>query len=231
MNKYDIRLGDIHRILIGEAPTEFLVEVLIRTIVIYVILLIIIRLMGKRMSGQLTTAEMSVMVTMGAIVAPAMQIPNLGVLQGGLILVLALFFQRGLNFLEFKNAKLEKLNHGEVVMLVKDGVMLLDELNHAKLSRQQLFAALRNEGVFNLGQVERVYLEAFGEFSIYKFEKSKPGLIIFPPRDETIRTSAKEENDKLFVCGSCGHVGDEEEYMRECPVCNSTSWLTATVSE
>ena len=93
MNKYDIHLSDIYRILFGEAPVEFLVEVFIRTWLIYLILLIIVRLMGKRMSGQLTIAEMAVMVTMGAIVAPAMQIPNLGILQGALILFLALAFQ------------------------------------------------------------------------------------------------------------------------------------------
>ena len=231
MNKYDIRLGDIHRILIGEAPLEFLAEVFIRTVFIYIVLLIIVRLMGKRMSGQLTTAEMSVMVTMGAIVAPAMQIPNLGVIQGAMILFLAFIFQRGLNFLEFKNYKLEKLSHGEVVMLVKDGIMLLDELDQAKLSRQQLYAALRSEGVFNLGQIERVYLEAFGEFSIYKSEISKPGLLIFPPSDKTIISLAKEDKNGLYACGSCGYVGSHEEYMKECPNCNSTSWLTATISE
>jgi len=229
MNKYDIHLSDIYRILFGEAPVEFLVEVFIRTWLIYLILLIIVRLMGKRMSGQLTIAEMAVMVTMGAIVAPAMQIPNLGILQGALILFLALAFQRGLNFLEFKNYKLEKLSHGEVVMLVKDGVMMLDELDKAKLSRQQLYAALRSKGIFNLGQVERVYLEAFGEFSIYEAKKPKPGLTLFPPRDTEILVLTKEEGHELYACGTCGHVGGKEEYISECPICLSTSWLTATV--
>jgi len=229
MRKEDIHLWDVHRILFGEAPNEFMIEVFIRTMLIYLALLTIVRLMGKRMSGQLTIAEMSVMLTLGAIVSPAMQIPNVGLAQGTLILILAFVFQRGLNFLEFKNTKLEKLNHGEVVLLVKDGLLILEEMDKAKLSRQQLFAVLRSEGIFNLGQVERVYLEAFGMFSIYKAEKAKPGLSIFPPDDADIISFSKQDENHKMVCKSCGHLSNGDEHERECPVCLSMEWMEASL--
>lgn len=76
MKKEDIQPWDWQRIFLGEAPPEFLVEILIRTLIIYIALMIIVRLMGKRMGGQLTISELAVMVTLGAIVAPAMQIPH-----------------------------------------------------------------------------------------------------------------------------------------------------------
>ncbi len=75
MEKREIKLDDTGRILFGEAPAEFLLEVLIRTLIIYVALLVTVRLMGKRMVGQLTISEMSVMLTLGAIVSPGMQAP------------------------------------------------------------------------------------------------------------------------------------------------------------
>ena len=103
MKKEDIQPWDWQRILFGEAPPEFLVEVFVRTFIIYIALLIIVRLMGKRMGGQLTVSELAVMVTLGAIVSPAMQIPQLGVLMGILILICALIFQRGLNLTEMKD--------------------------------------------------------------------------------------------------------------------------------
>jgi len=229
MNKEDIHLWDVHRMIFGEAPNEFMIEVFIRTMLIYFALLIIVRLMGKRMSGQLTIAEMSVMVTLGAIVSPAMQIPNVGLLQGTLILILALIFQRGINLLELKNYKLEKLNHGEVALMVKDGVLVLPELDKAKLSRQQLFAELRSEGVFNLGEIERVYMEAYGTFSIYKTKNPKPGLMIFPPDDDEIKSFSQEDQQKEMVCISCGNIGTEDEYLRECHICLSTEWTEATL--
>jgi uncharacterized membrane protein YcaP (DUF421 family) len=114
MKKEEIIPFDWHRFLFGQAPAEFLLEVFIRTSIIYIVLLIIVRLLGKRMSGQLSISELSVMVTLGAIVAPAMQIPQMGVLQGAMILVCALAFQRGLNLMEFKKAAFEQVRDRSV---------------------------------------------------------------------------------------------------------------------
>ena len=101
MKKEDIRLGDWHRILIGDAPIEFLVEVFIRTTLIYALLLVVMRLLGKRMNGQLTNLELAVMLTMGAIIAPPMQLPDRGLLSGVLALCCALFFLRGTSLVGF----------------------------------------------------------------------------------------------------------------------------------
>jgi hypothetical protein len=58
MKKEDIHLGDWARILFGEAPPIFLLEVFIRTLIVYVFLLYILRWLAKRMSGQLTIMEL-----------------------------------------------------------------------------------------------------------------------------------------------------------------------------
>jgi uncharacterized membrane protein YcaP (DUF421 family) len=87
MKKDEIHLEDIQRILFGQAPPQFLLEVFIRTVVIYISLLFIVRLLGKRMSGQLTIMEMAVMLTLGAIVSVPMQMPDRGLLQGALLLL------------------------------------------------------------------------------------------------------------------------------------------------
>ena len=78
MKKEDIQPWDWQRILFGQAPPEFLIEVFLRTTLIYLALLVVTRALGKRMGGQLSISELAVMVTLGAIVSPAMQIPQLG---------------------------------------------------------------------------------------------------------------------------------------------------------
>src|SRR5687767_7988841 len=105
MEKADIKLSDFQRILFGEAPPEFLIEVLVRTLIIFLALLVFLRLIGKRMGGVLTISELAVMLTLGAILAVPMQIPDKGVFQGILILIIVLLMQRGLNLWEFKNSK------------------------------------------------------------------------------------------------------------------------------
>jgi len=181
MEESQIKLDDLHRIFIGEAPLEFLVEVLGRAIILYIALLIILRLMGKRMCGQLTISELAVMITLGAIVSSPMQIPERGIVQGIVILICALAFQRGINFLGFKSKRMEKTVQGDVCLLISDGEVNTAQLKKEKISEYQLYAMLRNEQIFNLGQVERAYLEANGSISIFTSPDDKPGKSIIPP--------------------------------------------------
>jgi len=230
MKKEDIEPWDWPRILFGQAPPEFLLEVFMRTALIYIALLIIVRLMGKRMGGQLTISEMAVMVTLGAIVSPAMQIPQLGILLGIMILVCALIFQRSLNYSEFASHKFEKLSQGQASMAVKDGVIQLKEMKASKISNQQLFAALRNQKVYNLGDVERVYIEACGIFSVYKRDEPVPGLAIFPPTDEAINGYSQQVLDDSRACATCGNVTKDTDESKRCTVCQSQTWIHATIS-
>ncbi|KQS27812.1 DUF421 domain-containing protein [Dyadobacter sp. Leaf189] len=230
MKKDDIIPWDWHRILFGQAPPEYLIEVFLRTSLIYIALLVIIRAMGKRMGGQLSISEMAIMVTLGAIVSPAMQIPQLGLLMGVMILVCALVFRRGVSLAEFSSRKFEKISQGTTQMLVKDGIIQIDQLEMAKVSRQQLFAALRDENVFNLGDVGRVYMEAFGCFSIYMNAEPAAGLCIFPPSDTSIECYSQRIVEEHSACINCGNVAPGAQESQTCEACGSDVWIPAAVS-
>ncbi|GAB3018080.1 YetF domain-containing protein [Spirosoma pulveris] len=227
MKKEAIHLEDWQRILLGDAPAEFLVEVLIRTSLIYLILLIVMRLLGKRMNGQLTNLELAVMLTMGAIIAPAMQLPDRGLLSGVLALLCALLFQRGTNWLGIKSSKTEKIIQGTATVLVKDGVFQLEQMVSNRLSHQQVFAALRSENVYNLGDVKRLYLEAYGMFSIYRAEPGKPGLSVFEPSDEEIHSIHEQPESEALACTNCGNTVPSPPQPGHCPVCQATKWIPA----
>jgi uncharacterized membrane protein YcaP (DUF421 family) len=229
MEKDDIKLGDWERILIGDAPAEFLVEVLIRTVLIYLILLVVMRLLGKRMNGQLTNLELAVMLTMGAIVSPAMQLPDRGVLASILALICALVFLRGTNWLGFKSNKAEQQIQGTETVIVKDGIIQLDKMAENRLSHQQVYAALRSENVYNLGKVKRLYLEAYGMFSIYQDEKGKPGLSVLPPADKEIQSIHQHPDEKLLACTNCGNTVPVSPKPATCPICHANDWVEAVL--
>ena len=225
MEKDEIRLGDIQRILFGDLPPEFLLEVFIRTFIIYISFLLVMRWLGKRMAGQLTILELGVMLTLGAIVAPAMQAPNVGVLVGIFILLCVLGFQQGLTFLSFKSKKIEWLTQGKACIFIKDGVLILDEMKKARVTRQQIYAILRSADIFNLGQVERMYIESSGEFSIYQNKDAKPGLPLYPPNDQAIKNEQPNPDEKLKVCISCGYVDNCNNEL-ECGHCHQKEWTS-----
>jgi uncharacterized membrane protein YcaP (DUF421 family) len=225
MKKEEIHLWDIKRILFGQAPPEFLLEVLIRTLIMYVGVIIITRLLGKRMNGQLTIIELSIMVMMGAILAVPMQIPDRGILQGILLLFCVLLLLRGVNWLGFKNSRFEKVLQGEGMLLVKDGVMQLPALSKTKITKQQLFARLRGKKIMQLGQVKRMYIEACGLFSIYTEEAPKPGLSVLPRTDDEMLKELKLSGEK--VCTNCGLVQPPKTQKPLCPNCGSDAFIMA----
>ncbi|RVU00313.1 DUF421 domain-containing protein [Mucilaginibacter limnophilus] len=229
MKKEEIHLEDIWRILFGQAPPIFLLEVVFRTVITYVLLLFIVSWLGKRMSGQLTIMEMAVLLTLGAIVSVPMQTPDRGILQGLILLLCAVGFQRGISLIGFNNHKIENITQGKPTTLVKDGVMDLEKMANERISRQQIFAQLRGQNIFNLGMVDRVYLEAAGMLSIYTASKPRPGLPLYPPDDSPFYNGellATENTEGIKVCVSCGKVLKSTEAGR-CPNCEHDEFTHA----
>jgi uncharacterized membrane protein YcaP (DUF421 family) len=229
MNRFEIHLKDIERILLGEAPPVFLIEVFFRTLIIYTLLLIIVRWLGKRMTGELTIMEMAVMLTLGAIASTPMQVPDRGILQGLILLLCAVGFQRGISYLGYRSHKFEDLTQGTPTLMIKDGILQIDSMRNDRISRSQLLAALRQQEILNLGIVERVYLEPCGNFSVYKAIETKPGLPIFPTGDDLLKEQGQlsvKSVTGLKVCSNCGKVFPENA-MNRCNNCNQTDFIIA----
>jgi uncharacterized membrane protein YcaP (DUF421 family) len=213
--------------LFGQAPGEFLIEVLIRTLVIYVLLLLVLKLMGKRMDGQISIIEMGVMIVLGAILGVATQIPDRGILMAAAALLCVLVFQRGINWLNVKSSKIENVTNGSLNILVKDGVLQLDEMKAARITRQNLFASLRGRQIFNLGKVRRVYFEGCGFMNVYEDAREKSGLPVFPSgEDEFIKTKASVDENHI-ACRNCGWVTGVEDRNTNCKHCGERKWMQA----
>jgi uncharacterized membrane protein YcaP (DUF421 family) len=224
MKQEEIFLNDIKRILIGNAPPEFLLEVFFRTLAVYLCLIVVVRMLGKRMSGEVTITEMAVMITLGAIVGSPTQIPDRGVVVGILLLVYILFFQWSLSTLSFYNPLVERITQGELSILVKDGVIQLNELKRKRISQQQLFAKLREQQITHLGNVARVYLEATGIFSVYKNKTPRPGLATLPLEDPSLYEQQPKAKH-LFACRVCGTVHNDRP--ASCTNCGENKWSDA----
>src|ERR1700712_1396555 len=180
-------------------------EVFFRTIISYIVILVIVKMLGKRMSGRLTPTEMAVMLMFGAVVSGSMQIPDRGILEATFVLILIVFIQRLITLWAFKNKKFEDAILGTMTVLIKDGVLQTKQMSAEKISRNQLFSMLRSKQIKQLGEIKRVYIETSGSFSIYKADDPPPGLSVLPEDDEPIYQNQKTVDDKL-VCYNCGLI-------------------------
>jgi uncharacterized membrane protein YcaP (DUF421 family) len=230
MDKASIKITDLKRILLGNAPVEFMAEVLIRTVVIYVFMVLVMRLLGKRMSGQLTILDLAITIMLGAIVAPPMETPERGILLGIMILFLVLGCYRLLTGWGVKKAGVEKMMHGTLTVFVKDGVLQVNELHNTRISHAQLFSILRQKKIFNLGKVDRMYLEACGLFSVFTTQDSRPGLSLMIRSENKLHElqSKDKDIDDLYACINCGTV-EKNGQDSACRNCGSRQWDKAVL--
>lgn len=75
----------------------------------------------------------------------------------------------------------EKLLYGDTLILIKNGVLHLDKLGIADITTQQVFEALRKQGVYNISSVKRLTLNADNEFCVKAYNASPtsiPGTLV-----------------------------------------------------
>jgi uncharacterized membrane protein YcaP (DUF421 family) len=221
MDKDEIKITDWYRILFGEAPPEIILEVAIRSILLYMALVFVVRLLGKRTNAILTITERAVFITLGAIVAMPMHGPAHGIVIGLVVLLTILVLQRSLTRSFFNSTSWEKRMQGQVAILIKDSVIDIEQLEKHFISRQQLFELLREKEIRHLGQIKRAYIEACGTVSLYKYKEAKPGLSILPVKDIDAIIIKDEKYD---ACSWCGTVVDKT-HVRECPNCRHNDWV------
>lgn len=227
MKKEDIHIDDWQRILMGAVPPLFFVELVIRAAIIYLLLMLSMRLMGKRMSGLLSRNEMVAMVSLAAAVGIPLTSPDRGIIPSVIIALIVMYIQRWVAALTFQNEKFERYAVGKLDILVSDAVMDLETLKKVRISRERLMAELRCAGIRQLGSIKRFYLEANGAFTLIQNEDANEGLSILPGWDSEFRDRLKISETQL-ACGSCGLLQSKAiDLKTECSHCNAVAWQAA----
>jgi uncharacterized membrane protein YcaP (DUF421 family) len=143
-----------------------------KTAVVFLVLVVGLRLLGKRELGQMTIVDLVLIVILGNAVQNAM-LNGDNTLAGGVVSVTILLgLNRALAMVLARSGRLERLLAGEPVVLVSEG-----RVNDAALRRQgvtgdQLLAALREHGVEDLGGVRLAVLEVDGTISVVPVSSS-----------------------------------------------------------
>ncbi|MDB5131048.1 MAG: hypothetical protein JWR02_797 [Mucilaginibacter sp.] len=220
-------LTEWQRIFIGEVPGSFYIELLIRSAIIYILLMVSMRLMGKRMSGLMGRNELVAMVALAAAVGIPLTAPDRGVLPAFIIAFLVVYIERSISAIAYKNPKFDKYVYGSLDTLVKDSVMDFNAMKKVRVSRERLVAQLRSLGFKQLGSIKRVYLEANGVFTIVENEKPGAGLSILPTWDVEFNARLRQSDD-IMVCQSCGTTKKKPfPEKTKCPNCKDVNWTAA----
>ena len=222
-------LTDYMRILMGDVPWSFLLEASLRLVILYIILLAGLRLMGKRMAGQLSRTELAALVALAAGIGIPILSPDRGLVEALVIAAVVVAGQQGVARWAARRPTVEHLFQGNLTTVAADGVLQLGEMEHAVLSQERLFAQLRSESLEHLGQVHRLYMEANGTFSLVEEKEPKPGLSLIPGWDKDFR-QAQPVAPGQFACLECGQVQAAPQLpTTPCPHCKACKWEPAVL--
>ena len=226
MLPHEIHLYDLYRIFIGNVPGVYFIELLIRCIICYAILVVSIRLMGKRMAAQISRNELASMVLMAAAIGIPVSSPDRGILPGIIIAVIIVLGERWISKRISTNDKLESKVVGDIRVLASDGHLIIENLTPNRISRDRIFAELRVSSLKHLGNVKRFYFEADGSFTLIQDKEKKEGLSILPDFDKDMLNEQKRsDTDVCLLCGM--PKPDTKEPVATCTNCGNTHFVKA----
>lgn len=223
MKQEDIKLWDWSRILVGEVPPAFLVEIVFRIAIVYIILMVSMRFIGKRMSAQSTRNELAALVSLAAAIGVPILAPDRGVLPAVVIAIVVVVICRVTAQWSARNQKFESISQGSLDILVEDAVMNVKAMTKTRISKERILAELRSEKVKHLGEVKRLYMEANGEFTMIKEQHPRPGLPVIPEFDGDFLKQLKLNG--VLVCHSCGSRNPSGDSSLTCGNCGKVEWV------
>src|SRR5680860_708980 len=114
---------DLHRIFVGDLPLTFYAEILLRTSVLFIFALILIRTMGKRSLGQLSAFDFVIIIALGSAVGDPMFYVDVPLLYGMVVVIVVVGMERALALLTARHHRIEEYVDSAPTIVVRDGVV------------------------------------------------------------------------------------------------------------
>lgn len=216
-------------ILLGGENWSFLLETVLRSFIMFVIILVSLRILGKRGVKQLSVFELVVIIGLGSAAGDPMFYKDVGILPALIVFAMVVGLYSFITYMVGKNKHFEALVEGKPVCLIKEGVFSIENFKKEALGEDEFFAELRLKSVSQLGQIEEAILESSGDISIFYYpdEAVKYGLPILP---KMLDASFKVITcTAYYSCIFCGYTKELQPITSfSCPLCTKNEWIKAS---
>ncbi len=150
-------------------------EIVLRTAIVYLFLVVVLRLSGKREVGQLSILELIVILVISDAVQNSMVGENTTV-WGGLVAVLTLLaLDKGLGLVTDRSKRARRALEGEPRLLLRNGRLMERALREEKVDAEDVRTAVRAHGLANIEDVRMAVLETDGSISVIPRDDKAPG--------------------------------------------------------
>ena len=146
----------------------------VRTVILYLMLILVIRLMGKRQIGQMEPAEFVVTMLVANLAAIPMQDGGIPLLSGVVPILTVLGVELVLSAGSMRSVLLRRLLCGKPVILIENGKILQQNLRSTRVTLDELTGHLREKDILDIQSVQYAILETNGNLSVFPYVKEKP---------------------------------------------------------
>lgn len=146
----------------------------VRTAVLYLLVITILRIMGKRQIGQLQPSELVVAIMVSDLAAIPMQNTGTPIIAGVIPIITLMIMEITLSFFSTKSSKFCRFICGTPSVLIKDGEIMEDEMKRLRFNRNDLLEELRISGCDDVSQVQYAILETNGGLGLIMKEEFRP---------------------------------------------------------
>ena len=151
-----------------------LLQIVVRTGIIYLLVLIGVRLSGKREVGQMTPFDLTLLLLLSNSVQNAMTGPDTSLMGGAVAAATLLILNYGVAGISGRSRHLRRVIEGQPSLLVHDGKIIEPHMASEHVSMDELHRALREHGINSCDQVALAVLEVDGSISCLKYDEIKP---------------------------------------------------------
>ncbi len=150
-----------------------------KSIILFTVSLVLVRLMGKRTVAQLSPFDLIFMIIMGSAIAIPLEDHDIKITHGIFPVIITSLLNYTLAILITKNRKVENFLQGTSRVLVRNGEVIIANLKKERITMADLLILLREKGVTNINEVEEAAIEPNGKLSVIK----KKYMQTVTPRD------------------------------------------------
>ena len=143
-------------------------DIVARAAIMFVLLYVLLRLMGKRELGQLTPFELVVMIVLGDLIQQGVTHNDFSITGALLAISTFAFLAISMSWLTYLSPRAEKLLDGEPRVVIRDGVLIKDNLRRDRMTQSEVESEMRLAGIGHMDQVAWAILEPQGKISFIK---------------------------------------------------------------
>lgn len=126
-------------------------EIVIRTLTMFMVILVFLRLSGKKGVRQLSIFEVAIIIGLGSAAGDPMSNPDHGILPALLVFVTILLFYRLITWIAARSERFESLLEGDPLYVIEEGQFVLVAESERTFAKDEFFAEMRQQNIEHLG--------------------------------------------------------------------------------